>query len=754
MQIPGRGNPSIRTRSLAFAFILMLGVAAVVPLGSPVAAKSEFTGLDVVILIDQSGSMWGTRANDKWEHRIGQTKNIIYRLAEHVEGSSLVHRVSVVDFGDEASNAFPAPLSLRFDPKDPGKALREAKALVERYVTAKNLRDTNTPEAMGLGFKELERMEASERLDGRRRVMLLLTDGRPDLPQQKGITLEELRNRIRGHASNLKGGEVEIWVVGLNDAANYWNEGDGKFWEEIAGAGHARLAETASTNISTLVQEIVNDWLEVSGTSVGKEYECPPYLRRIVFNINFGLPRTAVSVFAPEGREIPLSSGGATSSPGTFARFVVDDPQPGIYKIDQDPSRSYKNFIETLSPEIKRLSPAAATSVETEARIVLQALDSKGQPLEILPEWPINASFVITPPSGATVELPATFKGDGKFEVRWKPPALGVYSVRPKGLVTLKSGSTFDVFGSNSHSYNEKLEVNDSRPYWLQMTSPDPVGGVRLMPMKDSTTIEFTLIDANREKVTNPESIVKDPATWLTLQLVDKSGVPLAAPVPLRPTSAGTFEASVPVSLNWKAGEGWWNSGQLAIRVIAQPDRMPAKSFLDSIALAEDAESKRVGGDPMTVGPVDVSYSRWVLGGMLLVVFLIGLALIFFLLRGVLPGLLMWWIDSSRRRMVELKLYDGDLDPAGDSAQKYPAGKWNKFNYDRQIRVSVNGEDVVATLFRVKRVLSPDDVRAEVEYSWQNDPQKKTHKSIVTKGRAERLKGLSGGYLLRLDAKQ
>jgi hypothetical protein len=45
-------------------------------------------------------------------------------------------------------------------------------------------------------------------------------------------------------------------------------------------------------------------------------------------------------------------------------------------------------------------------------------------------------------------------------------------------------------------------------------------------------------------------------------------------------------------------------------------------------------------------------------------------------------------------------------------------------------------------------------VRAEVEYCWQNDPAKTTHRSIVTKGRAERLKGLSSGYVLRLDARQ
>jgi hypothetical protein len=181
---------------------------------------------------------------------------------------------------------------------------------------------------------------------------------------------------------------------------------------------------------------------------------------------------------------------------------------------------------------------------------------------------------------------------------------------------------------------------------------------------------------------------------------------------------------------------------------------MPPKTFLDSIVLPEEAESKRIGGDPMTVGPIDVRYSRWILGGVLFMLAVIMVALVLFLVWGVLPGVLMWWIDSSRRRLVELKLYDGDLDPAGDSAQKYRAGRWNKFKYDRQVSVSVNGENVVASTFRVKRILSPDDVRAEVEYCWQNDPAKTTYRSIITKGRAERLKGLSSGYVLRLDARQ
>lgn len=715
-------------------------------------AKPDFTGLDVVILIDQSGSMWGKLPNDKWGHRIGQTKNIIYRLAEHVEDSSFVHRVSVVDFGDAAAPAFPDALVLRYDPKDPGGALRGAKALVERYITAKNLLNTNTPEAMEVGLKEFEKMAAAEPRDGRRRVMLIITDGRPDLPGR--ATLPDLQKRAAGNADALKRAGAGIWVVGLNDASNYWNEGDGDFWERAVGTGHARLAETASTNISTLVQEIVNEWLEVSGTPVGREYECPPYLRRIIFNINFGAPRTVVTVTDPAGNNIPLSSGGVSSSPGTFARFIADDPPPGTYKINQDPSRSYTNFVETFSPNIKRLAPASATSVETEARIVFHAADGKGTPLEVLPAWPINSTVVVTSPSGSAEEVPATFKGDGKFEAKWKPPALGTYRLRLKGLVTLKGGSTFDVFGSNAHAYEEQLEVNNSRPYFLQMVSPDLTGALRVMPGQGEGRVEFALLDSKKEKVADPGSVIKDPASWLTLQLVDKSGVSAAAPVPLRPTTTGTFETAVPVALDWKNGEGWWSPGQFNVRVAAQPDRLGTDQFLDSITLPAEAESQRVGDDTMTVGPINVLFSWWVLIGALVLALIILLLAVLFLLRRVLPNLIMWWVDTSRRRLVQLKVYDGDADPAGDSAKKYPAGRRRAFNYDRQLSVSVNGEDIVATQFRVTRVLTPDDVRAEIEYSWRNDPQKKVYKSIVTKNRAEKLRGLpGGGYLLRLDVK-
>ncbi len=741
--------------------------------GPAAGAGGSFTGLDVVILIDQSGSMWGAPGqmcgqrrcatrNDLYNHRIGQTKNLIYRLAEHVEDTPFVHRASVIDFGSDASVAL-SNHEIRFDPNNPGKALRDTRTVVERVVTHKdgvNGINTNTPRAMELAQGEYRKMAASQPSTGRQRVMLIVTDGSPNNPPATHDSLQDAA-RQRATTLNLKGPGEGIWVVGLNDASNYWNDGDGKFWESVAGKNHALLAETASSKIFTVIQNIVDGWLGSHSKLVtGNEYQCPPYLRRIAFNVNFTTPGSTIRITDTDGKDIALGSGGPTTNPNTFARFIVDDPKPGAYQLMKDPSRSYTVSVEEYSADIKRLSPARATSQALEARIVFQANTSQGAPIALLSAWPINASIVITPPNGAPAKTPANFIGGGKWEAKWKPPGVGIYTVRIEGLVTLPNNTPYDVFGSNAKSYNDKLEVNNLNPYLLRLDDPDPAGGFRVIPGA-TARVSFKLVDAKNAPVANPAA-VNDPATWLSLQLIDKSGARLAAPaIPLKPGSDSSFEASVPINLDWTKGEGWWKPGQMNFRVLAQPNRLiPAtpENYLDSIQLPPEAESQRIGGDPMTAGPLMVRYSRWLLAPLLLLALGALGALAWFAARGVFPGLWIWWADASRNRTVMLKLYDGDIDPAGEGAKKLQAGRWHQFKYDRQVSLLVNGDTVVAERFRIKRHFSTD-ARVVLEYSWQNDRAKKLHRTIVSRTKAERLKGLAGeaylgGYLAGLDVKQ
>ncbi|HWT03525.1 MAG TPA: vWA domain-containing protein [Pyrinomonadaceae bacterium] len=738
----------MRKRTLILLPLLLFVLGGAVRAQTP-GGPAPFSGLDVTILLDQSGSMWKSPRNDQYAHRVGQSKNLIYRLAEHVEGTPFVHRVSVIDFGDAATVTLSNHV-IRYNPSDPGGALRDTKAVVERSVIDNPLRNTNTPDAMRLALAEYAKMEAAQPLPGRRRVMLIITDGRPDVP---GHSLAELQSAVRTQAQALKAEKVEMWVVGLNDASNYWNDGDGAFWESVTEQpGHARLAETASSKIFTIMQDIVDDWLGSKSAALnGDEYNCPPYLRRLVFSINMGQPRSAVAVTDPDGQDIPTSSGGPAVTPGNFARFVVDDPKIGVYKIKRDPARSYSWRVEETAADIKRLSPARATGLEAPARILFQARTSQGAPLEMLSEYPINGVIVITPQSGPAAELKAEYLGDGKFAARWSPPALGTYRVRLKGLVKLKNGAEVDVFESNASSYDEALEVSDLHPYFVRFEDPDPVGGFRVLRPSGEAPLRFVVVDAKGNKVTDLAGLVTDPATWLRLDLVDQSGAPLGgAPLPLSVAADGSFTGAVPTRLDWLRGEGWWTPGRVNVRLTEQPGRITAGNYLDSVELPEDAEAQRIGGDPLALG-LKVRFSWLILGPVLLV----GLALVggglYLAGKRALPKGVVWLADRRKGRTVAVKIYDADYDPDGYYGRKFSITGGTQFNYDRAYSVPTDERDYTAVKLRIKRAPLVDRVEAEVIYSWDDDP-KKSYTARLRKGKVERLEGLPrSDYAISLE---
>jgi len=720
---------------------------------SPAGPSASFSGLDVTILIDQSGSMWQNPRNDRYAHRIGQTKNLIYRMAEHVEGTPFVHRVSVIDFGDNATVVLSNHV-IRYNPSDPGGALRGAKAVVERAVTDKPLRNTNTPEAMRLALAEYAKMDAAQpSLPGRRRVMLIVTDGRPDLPGLR--TTSELQSDIKAQAQLLNGRKVEIWVVGLNDASNFWDEGDGAFWKSVAGTDRARLAESASSKIFTIMQDIADDWLGSKSSPLnGDEYYCPPYLRRVVFVINMGQPRSAAGVTDPDGNDIPASSGGPATSPGNFVRFVVEDPKIGVYKIKRDPARSYTWRVEETAADIKRLSPAKATGLAAPARILFQARDKQGAPLETLSDYPINGMIVITPPSGPPIApIKTEFLGDGKFAARWQPPALGSYRIRLQGLVKLKNGKEVDVFAANASSYDETLDVNNLTPYFIQFGDPDPEDGFRLMRPEARASLTFSVVDAKGNKAPNLAGLVKDPASWLQLELVDQSGAPLGAgPLPLTLGADGTFTSAVTARLDWTSGEGWWTPGRVYLRLAEQPGRITAGNYLDSIQLSEDAEEQRIGGDPLALA-MKVRFSWLIMGPLLLgALVLLGGGLLLFG-RWALPKCVIRVADWRKGRTVTVKIYDADSDPEGHYGKKFSITGSDHFNYDRVYSVSTDDRDYIAVKLRIKRAPLFDRVEAEAVYSWDNDP-KKIYTVRLRKGRVDRLKGLPrNDYAISLEEK-
>lgn len=721
-------------------------------LGTPQAAaqpsSGEITGLDVVLLIDHSGSMWGSRvhprANDPNQHRVAAAQMILQSLAEHVERpTDFVHRVSVIGFGSTASVAL-SNHEIRYDPSNPGQAMRETSILAENRIEGRKMGDTNTLAAFELALGELETMAEDPPRNGRRRVVLLITDGRP---YTEGRSLAAMREELRALNRDLSGAGAELWVIGLNDVSNYWNTGDGAFWEELSGPGQTRLAETASTDIAPIASDILADWLKAgpSTTVRGDTYTCPPYLGRLVFTVNFSEPRAQIRIVNPEGR--PVSVDSRPRPPGTFARYVIDDPMPGTYRFEKERSRSYTINAVTYAPDIQRLQPARTVNLDTETRIVFQVRARAREPIEPRPDWPIDASVEITTPSGDQKKRSATYQGNGRFAANWTPTTPGTHQVHLRGVVTMDDGTDVDVFSATGYSYDEDVEVSRLRPVRLKLDVPQPTETASVPPWQDSVRVRLRLLDTDDAPVNTPSRLVEAPSTWLHLERIHRSGTALTDPVPLTPTADSAFAATLPLAVDWRTGEGWWRPGRFNIRVRPQPDRLRDKRVLGAIQLPDAIAENRVGGDPMTVANLTVRWPLWMLGGVLLgVLFLVAGALYW-----AAPRMLYWLRDSWSGRRITLKI--GESSMIDLEAKTFPLSKRYRLNLDQTIRLSDgSGKEWVADTFRVRRDGSGRYVTVTVRYSWKDEPDEKKMRLRASekKSKSKALKGPSG-YVVMLE---
>jgi hypothetical protein len=681
----------------------------------PAAAHSQ---LDLVVLIDQSGSMWGhpqyhPQPNDRYGHRIGATRAILERLAADVRGSSRVHRFSVVDFGDAAEVSWSNQV-LRYDPGHPDALGRHLAIELPRRVTAKEWVGTNTPEALAAALAELRRMDAAAPLPERRRVVLLITDGRPQRPP---ATLEAMKGLSRARAEELLATGAELWVVALNDSSNYWLEGDGAFWEAVVGdPSRTHLAERAVPDLPRGVDRMVDTWLGLGKPVLpdprAERYVAPPYLGSLAFRVSFDKPRdpAAVTISAPDGRTLPRVSTGSALS--TYARFALGDPPSGVYSL-HSALRPVYWAAEPHPPAVRRLAPAVGADLEADVRIAYRVELGSGRPLVPLASSPLTAAVEVSAPDGRRVSLAAAYQGDGKFVSHWRPSVPGLHLLRLSGL-TQMGKRRIDVF-LGARDAESTVEVSTARPLWLRLEGPDPETGLSVNPWARSARVRLVLVGSDGRQV-NPRGIVARPEDWLRVEQVDRSGVALGDPVPLAPDAEGHFEGNLPIDPDWWNSPGIFGLGQIRLRLRARQGALPPDRVLRGIALPERAEELRVAGDPLSVGPIEVELSRWLVVAAMGVPLAVALAL---LVLGV-PLLVRWW-RLRKQRPVELRFYDIAGDPSGADAQSFRVGGATTLKLDGKVRLTMGGDTKTADRVRVTLMDSPGRPRARLRYRWRGE---------------------------------
>jgi len=322
-------------------------------------------GIDIVFLIDQSGSMSGTGgsnepANDPSKIRmdgvttvnnylqfIYQT-NKLYRESSNISGQKLVFRVGVISFGTTAE--VDAPLTeINFESDDKLKEFNS-------QFTTKSLGNTNFPAAFDLAKGLFDK--AGDPLPGqsRQRVIILVTDGRPynlsgpvRNPSQYDTnyeydkteaTLNQLKDKYRDG--------FDLWVTGLdaNPNGTFWKEsrgGDGKqFWEKVSTPNQATVVAPKDFGdryidiLSALIKRVGGDLPIPNRQGDPSSIEVPPYLQQVNFLV----------VLRPPSKDQESIRVGPLSDP---KGQIVYETRPGV-KITKSANENFVNYEITKLP--------------------------------------------------------------------------------------------------------------------------------------------------------------------------------------------------------------------------------------------------------------------------------------------------------------------------------------------------------------------------------------------------------------------
>lgn len=289
---------------------------------------SLFLPLDVVLVIDQSGSM--TRVTDREGLRMEVAKTFVDFLSSWaVVGQD--HRVGVVNFGTYAPPEKSIPITaVRLQYEQIKQRLSEQKA----EFSQRHLGHTMFVRALKEAVRLLEDSNAFQ--SNRRSAIIILTDGRPD--DGTGGPLEPYFKEIANYVNQeLLPHQVYLYVVAIDRTNTYWPSNK-LYWESICTSRRTfqvqSIAEAEQVYLEIIADLLGLDWQQVKTQTVN----VPPYLERVSFTLLKLSPEVRLRVLDPGGKEI------TPKVPGVFYRtdekgiryeiYSIPDPEPGTWTVE------------------------------------------------------------------------------------------------------------------------------------------------------------------------------------------------------------------------------------------------------------------------------------------------------------------------------------------------------------------------------------------------------------------------------------
>lgn len=715
-------------------YFARMSALLIVVLGLSVAGVSNSAvpaGVDMVFMIDQSGSMMGKGAsagvrNDPHGKRIDAVKQLEEQLVQSAQ-AGYVNRISVVEFGgrNARSPTFRPQLTLSrlalpaLIPGQDTEALRDRIRDGLALVQPRFRGDTDIARAMSLAQAELDAcaaqppsLEPGAKAGDRRRIVVLITDG---APYAEGVSDATIRAEIEQWAGQLQqdAGLFTFMVYGLNDgSSNYWQTEWGEFWRRLAsadsqdGEGLAFLlagAEEAGKKINAVLSEYIPPGASTGGST--DTYTVPAYLKALSFIVDFDvphLPDSVIDVRGPDGTPLPL----AERQPG-FATIRLNHPEPGQYRL-RSADAPYRVRPLPVYETVALESPASSVPQSTDLAIAYR-LGGRGagglfEPQPNLPA--VRFELVIDDPDGSTRRVPMQYDQATGNVVAAQPQRLervGVYALSFTGTTKGQDGTDNIVYRRD-----DPLVVDATTPIHAYFISPSTDSAVELshgyaeVPVRLRFRHAYTGTDIPTSVVLAPSAVPtvgyaipgSDPeqVTATAISLAD-DGAELAAvlPIDFGRTRWDLLRSSEPLRLVFGANPDAWRNDIRYVGVAGTGDYW--------------------------FGPeVTVSESPWVLwvwGLLLLASLLLLLALLALLWRLVMVP---WLIRNNDRKYNLEPVLSFRPSRRPDLIENWPLKALEKGTGTTFVRLS-NGDGWSVEQFRIRRLRrTGKQVAVQVQY--------------------------------------
>jgi len=558
-------------------------VVAQVPTPTPGLSTSPApsNGLDILFLVDQSGSMGGLAykaqtdpPSDQFGLRFEAVQYALRTLAEYQSalGSNFAFRMAVLSFGDTPE------LSLDWTDINPSAANwpKQENTLIDQLSAShfgkRNLGNTNFLAA----YKEAEQLfgKLPAAAGTHFKAIVVLTDGAPCVPAVFSCTLNgEQANHMNQLVaqSTANFADYKQYVIGIDAHNQFWTRLE-PYWTKVVGTrGFARRVKD-STEVGQVFLEILLDLVRTTQAARGGSADAdigqpitfvagqdtsivvPPYLESVRFTVFKTQPKPGVQIKGADGSVLRSSAAqvivSGENSP--IEVWKISSPPPGLWTLSAlQKLTDVKVYLDLIRVPFKLELLPTAPFRRLPISIQLTLLGPDGKPLPGYADqrYQLAATLTITTPAGKIETLDLAAGSAGTYAGSYTPLDAGRYQLDVAASAQTIDGKPFKVLDQTA----AKTVIIPNLSLAVQR---DPTSDVLL---SQSMTISAQLVDGDGKRQVLPQIAVN--ATLLNVTDISSgTGKPVAS-YELVADATGLYSVSV-------AAE---STGQYQLQITARP---------------------------------------------------------------------------------------------------------------------------------------------------------------------------------------